>query len=74
MVPAAPIMVDFLSFGFLPSLVCASKMTDNVHQDVSACAYFFFSLSLSLWVAFFTCGSPLFSFHLVSFVALRYFE
>ena len=41
-VPAAPIMVDFLSFGFLPYLVRASKVTNNVLQDVSACPSFMF--------------------------------
>ena len=63
-------MVDFLSFGFLPYLVCASEVTINVHQDVSASTYFvFFSWLHSLHAAL-----PFFSFHSVSFVALLYFE
>ena len=62
-------MVDFLSFGFLPYLVCASEVTDNVHQDISACTYFVFSPGCILYMRL----SP-FSFHSFSSVALRCFE
>ena len=41
-------MVDFISFGFLLSLVCGSEVTDDVHQGVSACMSFMFFL----WVAY----------------------
>ena len=51
-VPAAPIMVDIFSFVFLPNLVCASEVTNDVHQGVSASTSFMFSPGcISLHVA-----------------------
>ena len=66
MVPAAPIMVDFISFGFLPNLVRASKVTDDVHQ-VIVCVYVFYVFSLGC-ISLHAALS--FSFHSVSFVVL----
>ena len=41
-VPAAPLVVDLISFVFLPSLVCTSEVTADVHQCVSVCPSFLF--------------------------------
>ena len=49
MVPAAPIMVDLISFVFLPNLVCASEVTADVHQCVSACLSFMFFSGLHIF-------------------------
>ena len=39
-VPAAPIVVDLISFVFLPSLVCASEVTADVHLCVFCVSVF----------------------------------
>ena len=55
-VPGDPIMVDIISFVFLPNLVCASEVSDDVRQGVSACTSFMFSpgcISLHVALPFF---------------------
>ena len=39
-VSAGPIIVDLISFMFLPNLVWASEVTNDVHQCISACLSF----------------------------------
>ena len=37
----------WLSFGFLPYLVCSSEVTDDVHQGIAACTSFVFFLRVA---------------------------
>ena len=55
--------LSFITFVFLPSLVCTSEVTADVTSAfcVHVFSGFFFGLHI------FTCGSPFFSLHLVSF-------
>ena len=66
--PAASLVVAFIAFVFLPSLVCSSEVYTDVHQWVCECPSFPYFLLFFSGLHFVTCGSPFFSLHSTLFV------